>query len=116
MELGRRVVRNGEPAGFTRSLALTCSRNGESRLGYVDYPYWHLSDNALKLKKTRSESALTLREAARLLGMTASQLTGLETGASVLQTEADWLAAIAAIEQSQKSPFVVAKWPRRGVK
>jgi hypothetical protein len=79
-------------------------------------PYWEVSDEALELRRLRKDLRITLRVAARALGLRGSQLTALETGESALPEHNDWLAVfdvLRAIRRAQ--PIVVAKWPRKRV-
>lgn len=76
-----------KPIGTSRGTALVCTEKHGCFDKTVDWPVYPESENGKKIRETRKARGFVLREAARILGMTAVDLSKIECGSAVFDDE-----------------------------
>lgn len=89
-----------DPIGTHRSAALLDYSDGTGGLGIIVDPQYPRSENGERLRTTRLNNALNLRDAAKLLRISASELSGLEYGKYTL-SDLDWKRAMWCLKKGE---------------
>lgn len=91
-----------ESTGLRQTTALVCTARG-CEVQPVTLDTYPPSPRGERLRALRVELGLGLREAARALGVKASELSGLEFGRARLADEAEWDRAEAMIREAKRT-------------
>jgi LmbE family N-acetylglucosaminyl deacetylase len=96
------TFRKVEPTGSRTSQAMVCREGGRGELELVTMSTYPPSPRGDRLHDLRVRRNLGLREAATMLGMSATRLSDLQAGRAVLGDESEWNTAEALLTEASR--------------